>query len=569
VSSPTRRSRRRGPSGSRAGQIRAAEAAAAEVTPLSQRAAVMMIFRAAAAAVLVALTYLAGVEVPLPPLAVAVGFLAASGALSLGVLVPHRPFALRAFGTSLLLDGVFLQYQHEALGHRLPMDVAIAAELVAVCLLASFRTGLKSALWQSLLLLVGVRAEDSHLFQLAPAMQGVDREQHLLADLALLWLVVGTTAVTTAVNERELRRRRYDAETLAVLATELHGDAEPDAVLTRMLDVVTAELDVPRALVVRSADGRLELTAARGATEAPSAARGATEAPALAVGRAVLPGVPGVPASAPLVPAQRPAAASALLDLALSRDEPVLALRLDPARDPWLDALLPEAARLVVVPVTGSSQRTWLVAELGHRRGGRAQRRVLSSLQQAVATAALAHSRAELLADARRAASTDGLTGVANRRSFDREIDRLDRAQREQGVPYGLVLVDVDHFKSVNDTLGHQAGDEVLQIVAQVLASAARPGDVPARYGGEEFALLLPGADAAVACRVAERARVALHDVWTPIRVSASFGVACAPEDGDTPARVLEAADTALMHAKRTGRDRVVVSGPAVPSPAA
>jgi diguanylate cyclase (GGDEF)-like protein len=248
----------------------------------------------------------------------------------------------------------------------------------------------------------------------------------------------------------------------------------------------------------------------------------------------------------------------------------VLALRLDPRRDAWLDALLPEAGRLVVVRVSGAgADGAWLVAELGRRRGGRAQRRVLSSLQQAVATAALAHSRAELLADARRAASTDGLTGVANRRSFDRELDRLVRARRAQGTPFALVLVDVDHFKSVNDTLGHQAGDEVLQVVAQVLAAAARPGDIAARYGGEEFALLLPGADAATACLVAERARVGLHDVREPVAVSASFGVACAPDDGDSPAALVEAADNALIYAKRTGRDRVVLAGPAVPTPTA
>ena len=118
-----------------AGQVRAAEAAAAEVTPLSQRAAVMMIFRVAAATILTVLAYSPGAVVPLPPIAVAAGFLAASGALSLGVLVPHRPFALRAFGTSLLLDGVFLQYQHEVLGHRLPVDVALspAGDLVVAC----------------------------------------------------------------------------------------------------------------------------------------------------------------------------------------------------------------------------------------------------------------------------------------------------------------------------------------------------------------------------------------------------------------------------------------------------
>jgi diguanylate cyclase (GGDEF)-like protein len=441
---------------------------------------------------------------------------------------------LRAFGSTLLLDGVFLQYQHEVLGHHLPVDVALAAELVAVCLLASFRTGLKIALWQSLLMLVAVRGEETSLFPPSAALQGLDRDQLLLADMALLWLVVATTAVATSVNERELRRRRYDAETLADLATRLHGDEDPGSVLGRLLDVVTDELGVRRALVVRADGDRLELAAGRGAAPGPVRGTG-----------------------------------SALLARATTDGEAVLALRLDPRLDPWLDAVLPGAGRLVAVRLASRGDgATYLVAELGPSRGGRAQRRVLSSVQQAVATAVLAHSRAELLADARRAATTDGLTGVANRRSFDRELERLDRAAREQGAPFALVLVDVDHFKSVNDTLGHQAGDEVLRVVAQVLAGAARPGDVPARYGGEEFALLLPGADAAVAHAVAERARLALHDVHDPIRVSASFGVACAPGDGGGPAALVEAADNALIHAKRTGRDRVVLAGPGVPAAA-
>ena len=123
------------------------------------------------------------------------------------------------------------------------MDVALAAELVAVCLLASFRTGLKIALWQPLLLLVAVRGEGTGLFPASAAFAGTDRDQLLLADLALLWLVVLTTAAATSVNERELRRRRFDAENLAELASRLHGDEEPDAVLERLVGFVAGELD--------------------------------------------------------------------------------------------------------------------------------------------------------------------------------------------------------------------------------------------------------------------------------------------------------------------------------------
>jgi diguanylate cyclase (GGDEF)-like protein len=496
----------------------------------------MMIFRAATALVLTVLALATGVELPIPAPGLAVAYLAASGALSLGVLVPHRPFAMRAFGSSLLLDGVYLQFQHEVLGPGLPVDVALAAELVAVCLLASFRTGLKIALWQSLLLLIAVRGQDSGLFPTPPATLGADRDQMLLADMGLLWLVVVITAVSTSVNERELRRRRYDAETLAMLATDLHGDEQPDAVLTRLLDFVQRELDTRRAVVCRREANRLDLLATRGVPAVPDGTDG-TDAP------------------------------SALLDHAARRDEPTLALQLDPARDPWLAALLPLARRIIAVRVAVEPQ-VWLVMEHGGRRSRRAERRILSTLTQAVATAALAHSRAHLLFQARRAASTDGLTGVANRRTFDAELRALADAWQYQRQPYALVLVDVDHFKSVNDRLGHQAGDEVLQVVARVLEGAARPGDVTARYGGEEFAILLPGADPVDAAEVAERARLGLRAVSEPVRISASFGVAGVPHDTVKTAELVEAADNALLHAKRTGRDRVVIAGPGVPAAA-
>ena len=206
------------------------------------------------------------------------------------------------------------------------------------------------------------------------------------------------------------------------------------------------------------------------------------------------------------------------------------------------------------------------MVEHGGRGGGRGERRLLSSLQQAVATAALAWSRADLLAQARRAASTDGLTGVANRRTFDAELERHTDAHAACGAPFALMLVDVDHFKAVNDRLGHQAGDEVLQVVARMLAAAGRAGDVAARYGGEEFALLLPGADSRTALAVAERARLSLRDSVEPVPVSASFGVAAMPDDAADAAALVEAADRALIHAKRTGRDRVVPAGPHVPA---
>jgi len=528
----------------------AVSAVSAEVMPLSQRAAAMMVYRVVEVAVLVAIGSVSasgsGTQ-----LATGIAFLVFSGVLSLGVLVPNRTLAVRSFGLSLLLDGVYLQVQHETLGHAASVDVVLAANLVAVCLLASFRTGLKIGVWQSLLLMMAVRGEETKLFPAAEPFAGVEREGTLLVDLVLLWLVVVTTAAAGAVNERELRRRRYDAEVLARLAGDLHGDEHPDDVASRLVSFVVHELDAPRALVCRAGDDGPDLMSGHGL--APAAGHAAAD--------------------------DGTASHRSALLAAAAGGAPTLALRLDPARDPWLAGRLPEARNLVAIALAHGDEPLWLVMEhrgggrrpgarrAGARRVGRAQRRVMSSVVQAAATASLAMSRAELLERAERAAATDALTGVANRRTFDRTLARLCAGWETAGRPFTLVLVDVDHFKSINDRFGHQVGDETLQAVARVLAGAAGPHDVAARYGGEEFALLLPDTDVVSGAAVAERARLALHDTERPVRVSASFGVAAVPDDARTAAAVVAAADAALLRAKGTGRDRVVIAGPG-PRPA-
>lgn len=154
-------------------------------------------------------------------------------------------------------------------------------------------------------------------------------------------------------------------------------------------------------------------------------------------------------------------------------------------------------------------------------------------------------------------ATTDGLTGVANRRLF-REV--LDRACQEAGPehPYSLVMLDVDHFKSYNDTFGHQAGDDLLKLIADHLKAAIRPNDFAARFGGEEFVLLLPGSDAAQAHVVAERIRAQLQGLEQACcPVSASFGIATIALQGADPRAFLEQADAAMYVSKRCGRNQV------------
>ena len=165
----------------------------------------------------------------------------------------------------------------------------------------------------------------------------------------------------------------------------------------------------------------------------------------------------------------------------------------------------------------------------------------------------------------RREAQTDGLTGVANRAALDERLSsEVARAER-YGTSVSLVLADIDNFKQINDTHGHQTGDEALKAVARVLAESLRELDLAARFGGEEFALVLPGSGLSNARRVAERARRALEtiEVKAPsgelLHVTASFGAAEFPTYAD-PAALIAAADTALYTAKRNGKNQVATA---------
>ena len=167
--------------------------------------------------------------------------------------------------------------------------------------------------------------------------------------------------------------------------------------------------------------------------------------------------------------------------------------------------------------------------------------------------------------------SRDALTGLANRRQFEltlaREIDRVARA----GEPALVLMADVDHFKKVNDTHGHPAGDQVLKAVAQALLDCVRPMDTVARFGGEEFAIILPNCPAAFGQTVAERIRrkVELRPVTVAhgvdVSVTISLGGAFAPQWVRSSAALwVERADRQLYLAKSTGRNRACLEQPAI-----
>jgi diguanylate cyclase (GGDEF)-like protein len=175
-----------------------------------------------------------------------------------------------------------------------------------------------------------------------------------------------------------------------------------------------------------------------------------------------------------------------------------------------------------------------------------------------------------------RQAVTDELTGLANVRAFMSIIDReIERSRRFEN-PLGLVMLDLDDFKSVNDTYGHQQGDEVLAHVAWVLRDVSRELDTVARYGGEELAVVLPQTDTAGGVMLAERMRTAIEDLHVPrvggkgtIQVTASFGVASVPEHGGDRNELIAAADAALYAAKGAGKNRVERAGKALAEPSA
>jgi diguanylate cyclase (GGDEF)-like protein len=171
-----------------------------------------------------------------------------------------------------------------------------------------------------------------------------------------------------------------------------------------------------------------------------------------------------------------------------------------------------------------------------------------------------------LQGELREQANSDALTGLYNRRHLDEMLPRiLERAGRG-GLPVSAILIDLDHFKAVNDRHGHEAGDALLEEIGRQLAVRTRPEDIACRYGGEEFALILPHTPLAVALERAESIRAAFRavriaEIAADPPPTLSAGIAVFPEHGITQDALLRAADRALYCAKEAGRDCVRVAG--------
>jgi diguanylate cyclase (GGDEF)-like protein len=187
-------------------------------------------------------------------------------------------------------------------------------------------------------------------------------------------------------------------------------------------------------------------------------------------------------------------------------------------------------------------------------------------IREGVGQAAPVLANLRNLAVAEIRAATDGLTGLPNQRAVADALKRTFAQATTTQAPLALLLIDLDHFKQVNDQRGHPVGDQVLASVGATLRSVLRTRDFAGRKGGEEFAVLLPDTEIAAALEIAERVRAAIAEISLPgtdVSVTASLGVAGFPGHASTLDRLERLADAALYVAKRHGRNRVELAEPA------
>ncbi len=404
-------------------------------------------------------------------------------------------------------------------GVNSPLLFLVFLDVMAVTLVVSYRTGLKLAMWCALLLLLAHAASDAGLL----AIQSVVSDQ-VAAVSAVTFLVFAIcTAVFSSVNERSLRDVRAQLESLVALGAQFEWAQRHDDVIGALVQYSRERLGFARVAVLVRRDHQWSGVCDDG---------GATT------------WLEAHDREAPLVAET------------WSTGAPMLVSSVD---DDLLDLVVPHARNVVVAPVAIDNEAFGVaVAEWGGGQESRIPALTVHAFAEAALHAALALRNAELLREVERLATRDSLTGVANRRLFDESLEReIARAVRLV-TPLSLIVLDIDHFKHVNDSYGHQTGDTVLCEVADSLVTHTKALDVVARLGGDEFVVLLPGCAHEDALRVAERVRRELARRGGNAPITLSAGVATFPSHTSDGDQLISAADTALYEAKHRGRDCVV-----------
>jgi diguanylate cyclase (GGDEF)-like protein len=447
--------------------------------------------------------------------------------------------ALWVISGLLLVDSVYLigaMYLTGGMGS--PIRFLVYLHLVAVSLLASYRTGLKLAFWDSLLLLVVLYAQAA---QLVPAVdvipgQAIEFEHMPIANLISFWLFALATSVFSAMNERELRQRRADLQALVDVGARLDDVPDPVRQSTIVLDGLIDRFGFKRGLVLGAVDDRMVVLASTGIESPPTAT---------------------------VVP-------DAIIDRAIANRETLAVRSLKREVDPFLTDLLPEARNLLVAPMVADGRAVGaIVVEHPSHAVRQIDRRVTTVLEQMCAMAALNLRNAVLLRHVQDLAERDALTGAANRRTFQLHLERVldDRESRDRSNVTAVLFVDLDDFKVVNDTLGHAAGDALLQAVTERLASSVREGDLVARLGGDEFAILTSDApdlkrSLAMAERLTRELRIPYLLGEHHVTTTASIGIATARDTTESAEDVVRNADVAMYMAKANGKAGFAVFDP-------
>jgi diguanylate cyclase (GGDEF)-like protein len=490
-------------------------------SPVSDRLLVLQFMRVLNLGALLLVPLLAGIETRRAVGVALVYLVVVAGIEVARRFAPGHSVAILSW--TVLIDGAAVALGVAVTGgYRSPLLFLVFLDVMAVTLVASYRTGLKLALWCALLLLLAHAAVDAGIVDGKNVLD--DRVAIVSAGAFLLFAVCA--ALFSAVNERALRNSRGHLEQLVDLGAELERAIRPDDVLATLVRHACARLGFTRAVVIVRSGSVWDGVRDDGIAEVQ-----------FHVGN-------------------RPAP---LVDEVCSSGMPMLVRVVD---DDLVDLVLPEARNVVVTPISADGEQLGVaVGEWGGGNDARIPTSTVRALAQASMHSALALRNARLLGENERLATRDSLTGLANRRLFDESLQREVARSQRLATPLSLLVLDVDHFKQVNDTYGHQTGDAVLREVADALVANTKNYDVAARYGGDEFVVLLPGCSRDDAMRVAERVRNGIARAVGEAPVTISAGVATVPDNANDAERLMAAADAALYEAKRTGRDRVAGSG--------